>query len=90
MGSGSGGGGCTREIPRSITPSSTSMTTPQPWDLPVSSHLSSDGSVRLAVADESNPKWVDIKCMIQKSKDKGKSRGVDGINPYVQYSIAVR
>jgi len=32
----SGNGGCTREIPRSITPSSTSMTTPQPWDLPVS------------------------------------------------------
>lgn len=45
-GIGSGSGGCTREIPRSITPSSTSMTTPQPWDLPVSSYLSSDGFVR--------------------------------------------
>ena len=33
---GSGSGGCTRELPRSMTPSSTSMTTPQPWDLPVS------------------------------------------------------
>jgi hypothetical protein len=44
-GMGNGSGGCTREIPRSITPSSTSMTTPQPWDLPVSSHLSSDGFV---------------------------------------------
>jgi hypothetical protein len=45
LGLGGGSGGCTREIPRSITPSSTSMTTPQPWDLPVSSHLSSDGFV---------------------------------------------
>jgi len=38
-GVGGGSGGCTREIPRSITPSSTSMTTPQPWDLPVSSYF---------------------------------------------------
>ena len=38
---GAGAGGCTREIPRSITPSSTSMTTPQPWDLPVCFNLMS-------------------------------------------------
>jgi hypothetical protein len=43
LGVGSGSGGCTREIPRSITPSSTSMTTPQPWDLPVSSYLRFEG-----------------------------------------------
>lgn len=33
------GSGCSRDIPRSITPSSTSLTTPQPWDLPPVCHF---------------------------------------------------
>jgi len=39
-GNGIGNGGCTKDLTRSITPSSTSMTTPQPWDVPL-------GNVRL-------------------------------------------